>query len=198
MAATLKQVFNVVDEQARALGSCWQLYEQVYRAGPVQIEMLNRMASTFFAVAGLALEEQIILNIARLFDPPGNAHQENASLRKLTACVEAELGRDQAMFLKEELERVGPSAAAIIKRRHKALAHTDLNVALSVRGSNLPDISINEIKFCMGGVEAILNAVRHRLGHPRFSYLHPLQQGDGEALLKALHAGDESLRARTT
>lgn len=186
MTPNLHEVFDVVDRQGRALGYCWQLYVQVYRSGGESIALLNATASTFFAISGRALEEQIILMIARLFDSVGNVHQQNASLLQLADCVKQELGSEPAKFLRQEYERVHPAAEAIVKHRHKLLAHTDMSVALNM--TELPDVTVREIKACLASIEAILNAVRSRLDLQRLSYMSPEFEGGGRDLLKALGA----------
>lgn len=188
MTPTLREVFDVVDRQACELGSYWQLYRQVYRSGPESIAVLNRTASTFFVLSSRALEDQILLMIARLFDAAGNAHQQNASLRQLADRVEAELGAEPALFLRQEHDRVRPHAEAIIKHRHKFLAHSDLSMALKVTGNELPDITEVQINTCLGGIDAMLNAVRFRLDMSRLSYMSPELLGGGRDLLKALGA----------
>ena len=151
----LGPVFNLLQNDVTWLHARWKLYRQLYARSPERVDFLNKVAGHFFGVIQNTLYEDVLLNLARLTDPPrSGSGQDTLSLRALPPLI-----ADPA--LKSAIEALVQSALNACEAartwRHKHIAHRDLALALASISDPPGAPSRAEIEAALGAIRAVLD-----------------------------------------
>ena len=130
MGAELGAVYNALWNDAVWLHAKWNLYRQLYAHSPERVALLNKVAGHFFGVIQDAVVEDILLNLARLNDPPRSRGRDNLTLQRLPELItDAPLASE----LQGVVEAASKACEPMRSWRNRRLAHRDLVVALASR-----------------------------------------------------------------
>ena len=113
----------------RHLHAYWKLYGQLF-TDEARVGVLGDAAPSAFHLMQASLAQSLEIGIGRLLDTAGNRQQRNLTLRRIPDLLRTRghhQRADEAEVLVTALKR---QAVAIITRRHKRTAHSDLDVAL--------------------------------------------------------------------
>lgn len=122
-------VYAALQNEVRHLHGYWKLYGQLF-TDQAHVSVLGDAAPSTFRLMQESLAQSLEIGIGRLLDTTGNHQQWNLTLRRIPDLLRARGHRqraDEAEVLVAALKR---QAVAIITRRHKRTAHSDLDVAL--------------------------------------------------------------------
>ena len=72
MPQAAAEVFEWLQGELIGIHERWALYRRVFDYEESRIELLNRIADTFFGYTQLAMYLDVILALCRYTDPPGN------------------------------------------------------------------------------------------------------------------------------
>jgi hypothetical protein len=134
--AHMKDIYRYLRNEIFWIHARWLVFCQVFRKNTKRIDLLNETASTFFLMTYDAFLNDIILALCRLTDPPEIQKKKttigNMSLEQLI--LKLDTATDSSLI--DELKRIHDRLIAKCKyirdRRHKLIAHRDLDVALKL------------------------------------------------------------------
>lgn len=119
---TAGPLFHGLYNEVVWLHAKWLEYRKLFAKSEKRIDILNETAAFFFKIVQETLWENVVLQIARLTDPPVQGQFENLTLLRITDTVRPGALRDELRSLtRTAVER---SQFARVWR-NKRLAHTD-------------------------------------------------------------------------
>jgi hypothetical protein len=83
-------LFNALHNEYNLLVIRWQQFEKLYETNPERIDIMNKTARFFFRIIQFTLWESIVLQIARLADPPQSVGKDNLTLKRLPGYIKVE------------------------------------------------------------------------------------------------------------
>ena len=189
MGPDLGAVFNELWDDIAWLHAKWNLYRQLYARSPERIAFLNKVASHFFGVVQDTLYEDVLLNLARLTDPPQSGPgRDNLTLRSLPQLI-----ADPALCseMKRLVEAARRACEAPRAWRHRHIAHRDLKLALASTSDPIPGApSRAEIEAALHAIRAVLHRIEAHYRQPETAYQYVIPAGgDADALVHYLREG---------
>jgi len=186
---TLTTHWRALNEEVIWLHGRWKLYRQLYGTGPERIDLLNECAGSFFHVIQIVLMNDVQLTLSKLADRAETPQQRNLTLQTLVNDV-AGLGETlQEEQVSKAYGSYRQNCAAVIRRRHKQLAHFDKATLLNDDTSPLPGPSRQEIEDCLRVLRHFMNAVAVLIGEPHVAYGSVIMGDDGDSLVYWLAQG---------
>jgi len=163
----------------------WTNYRILFGTDEAIIDLLNSVASSFFAIVERVLRHDSVLRICRITDPPffgRSKRNSNASLRQLSFRTENDLPEELQDEFAKQLNKLDELADPIRTLRDKRIAHSDSGVVL--------EYSSEPLGVSRAAVEDILSKIRgafhlledHYLGSVT-SFEHVIQANDARKLL---------------
>lgn len=185
------ELFYEISTSVAHLHMNWKNYRSLFGTSPERVELLNWAASTFFGLLDGILLHDIVLAIARLTDPAQTGSYINASLERLVEVLEPTLDSSMVNSLKEKLDELDTLCEPIRKMRNKALAHTDLDTALSYHSDPLPGISRAYVEDVLKQIRDFLNILDEGFSRSVAAYEHTFLLFGAEHLIFRLESARE-------
>jgi len=156
MGSDLGLLYSELEDELEWLRDKWGEYHQLFCNGPERIDMLNVVASNFFALLQKLLFEDAMMHLSRLTDPPQSAGRDTLTVMRLAdqihdPSLKASV-RNQAAQAKTRCE----FARAW---RNKRLAHMDLLNLRTGKVSNLPNVNVNDVDEAVKSIRDLLTSV---------------------------------------
>jgi hypothetical protein len=134
----------------------WHEYIQLFATKPSRIALMNEAAPAFFRIVQDGLFDMIVLQIARLTDPPKSVGKSNLTIRQLPERISDDPPRQKVT----DLVNTAVTAANFCReRRHRHIAHRALELSLGVTTDPLPSVTRENISNAMAALAEVLNAV---------------------------------------
>lgn len=195
--STVAEIYNELQSEVTWLHGRWICYRQLFAHSPKRIELLNESASAFFYIIQEVLLDEVQVSLSKLTDPATSGKHENLSLEQLQKRIEASADKALAEICRALLNKLHTQCEHFRTRRHKKLAHIDLDVALSVQ--TLPEVSRHMIEDALLTLRNYLNAIELHFNDTEWGYEDFIMSSDGEALIATLKVGlryEELVQAR--
>ena len=151
MDKDLKEVYDPICQEILHVCIRWGEYNTLYDAGNDHIEVINKTAPHFFGMVQTGFQENIVLHIARLVDPPCMGKNKNLSIKLFPELIQNGKLREE---LKELICLADRAACPCKVWRKKWYAHRDKVVALDPKANPLP-ISSNLRRSIDDSIKAI-------------------------------------------
>jgi hypothetical protein len=132
------------------------------------------------------LWDEVQTSLSKLTDPAKTGKHTNLSLEQLQKRIEALGNLQLAAPLRILLNDLHDKSQAFRTRRHKKLAHLDLNTAIHPTASTLPGVSRLMIETALSLVRDYMNVIELHYMNSQTAYEHPGLASDGEALILML------------
>ena len=186
MPQPIKEVYEPLQQQVQSLHREWLMFRQVYGTSNKRINLISRIAGSFFAVVQRTLYDHCLLSLSRLLDPPDHGKKRhNLTLERLANVVKTD-GASIAV-LSTTLSQIHALIAPHADVRNKIIAHNDLPTTPTLYDgtSTITGPSRQTFEDCLGLVRDLMNAVRPHYEGTSVEYWSadwpPL--GDGETLI---------------
>lgn len=162
MSDEMSPEFAQFERLALTLLTEWQMYEELF-IRPENEPLFRNTGALFWAKLRYILLDNIILGIARFFDPPdgkrGSSNRKNLSLRFIVTLPELSP-------IREEVEKKGKLLWPVYQRgadhwRNGRIGHNDLMNSLE---EPLPDIDLKDLETLVDGIWDIIAFAHHVLG----------------------------------
>ena len=149
----VRDAFPFLAGEAIELRSNWEIYHRLFMSDRTRTETLAEKLGLLLGKFQFMLQDELFLGIARLTDK--STVQENLSLRILKKAIPSAKKPEFRRHVSSALAKIEHDAAAIIKHRHKRIAHFDLEVSLD--SSLLPSVTLQQIHELIEAIEKFLN-----------------------------------------
>lgn len=164
----------------------WLEYRKLFAKSEERIELLNETAGFFFKIVQDTLWENVILQIARLTDPPVQQGFANLTLRRIPKAATSELLQKEL----RALEKIVLERSVFARQwRNKRLAHTDLDLAISGKAVPLPGISRQQVEEALDSFRTIMNHWYGSVIDSEIAYDHFIAHDDADSLVYHLAVG---------
>jgi hypothetical protein len=189
MPANISKVFEVIEKETIWLHEQWAIFGQLFFKSSERIDLLNKCASSFFALIGEVILNDMQLTLCKLTDPASTLTRagtfDNLSLRQLQQRVKASEPK-LAGRLKKLLKQLEVKCKPSRKWRDKFGAHLDL--ATATQKAPLPDITKKDIEESLEILRDYMNMIKEYYGD-RISPYTPRINGDADELVNILGNG---------
>lgn len=169
----------------------WTEYVTVFGTTPQRIELINKAAPEFFYHVQKSLENNILLHLCQLTDPPETkAKREvktNLTIRRLPSLIS-----DQSISerIGELLKKTMNATEFCRDWRNRRIAHRDLPLAMGRDAKPLEIASRAKIKTAIHSIADVLNEVSsHYMGGRRYIFQPQNEGNGGRALLQIIDSG---------
>lgn len=150
MIATLKPVFESINQTVIQLSFRWKIFCQLFDSGPENIALLNASGAEVFCLFQRLALDDVIMTLSRLTDPAysgRNKSDENASIKYLLQNADNLLDQGIKSELQDSLARLEGHVKNLRVHRNKALAHADLQCTL--QPETLPQVLYDDLEGAM-------------------------------------------------
>lgn len=189
MPTEISSVYDELHSEVTWLHGRWICYRQLFAHSPKRIDLLNETASTFFYILQEVLLDEVQVTLSKLTDPARSGMHENLSLEQLQERLVAHAATSLVATCQLSLDLLHKQCEPFRTRRHKTLAHLDLQVALRTPATPLPDVSRQMIEDALLTLRNYLNVIELHFNGSEWGYEHFIMTSDGDALIANLRAG---------
>jgi hypothetical protein len=186
LPSEIAELYTPLFSQVSHLHAQWEIYRQLYVAGPETFHLLKWAANGFFRVVQDTLASEILLTISRLTDAKQTGARHNLSLDQLTHSV------DQPKFpvlraeIVKRLTQAQQACAFARDVRNKLLAHSDLSTSLRDREAVISQATTTNFDAALVSIAHVMNAIPAHFDSSTVVYEIARMPGDGNSLLNRL------------
>lgn len=156
MGVELGSVYHALWNELVWLHRKWDEYVKLFGTKPSRIDLMNKVAPSFFRVVQDSLWEDTLLHVARLTDSPSTSGKNNLSIRQLPQLIDDKNLQDEVTTL---VEAAVKKAEFCRDWRNRRIAHKDLALALNRGAEPLQPASRANVKDVLTSMADVLNAV---------------------------------------
>lgn len=189
MPPEISSVYEELCSEVTWLHGRWICYRQLFAHSPKRIDLLNEVASAFFFILQDVLLDEVQVALSKLTDPAKTRNHKNLSLEQLQERLVAHGAPSLAASCRSSLDLLSKQCEPFRIRRHKKIAHLDLQFALRTSETPLPDISRNMIEDALRTLRTYLNTIERHFNGTEWGYEYFSIISDGDALVSNLRAG---------
>ncbi len=186
-------LFYALHNEFTWLTAKWQQFQKLYETNQERIEVMNKTAPFFFRVVQFTLWESIVLQIARLVDPPQSVGKDNLTIKRLPNYIIDE-SKKKALELLIETAESSTSFARDWRNRH--IAHRDLNLAINAPVTKLAEANKQITELALKSLSDVLGYIHKEYFDTQFLYELGSYSGDAKSVLVFLRGGWESDQQR--
>lgn len=152
-------IVDRISEVVTQLHYVWSLYREVYAGSPEQTALLNRNGSNFFFYTQQLMLDHIALVFSKLTDPDKQGKFENLSLKQIHGYINREEDKELMQALKAKFEEFAQACETFRIRRHKKIAHADLDHELKLSPEPLPGFSGDDVEKALSLLRQYMHLV---------------------------------------
>jgi hypothetical protein len=209
MPPKIKVAFEPLRYEIAWLHAKWSIYGQLFCRGEEQLDVLNSMARAFFLIVQDSLQNDLIVGLCRITDPPNTGKRKNLTLSSLAELLkpveemqvkepERENGQgDESSELRDkekelwrkfsnQLESLGHVCSPLREWRNRRLAHSDFPTAVGQHPDPLPESVWDTIDEVLVRVRVAMNMVEGHFLDSEFRYDLFTNLDDGEEVVRYL------------
>ena len=186
MPDEIAEYYRILDKDVTIIHARWNTYLQLFESGPKRIQLLEKIASTFFVDVYLLMRDDIVLSLSRLTDPATSFGHDNLSLQRLIETTEQHDISDLTEILNSRMETIQNRCAAFRKHRNKRVAHPDLQNRVDPNIHPLPKITKDTIEAAFECIRDFMNDIKLYFDDSSTMYDFVVTEHDGEALVQHL------------
>ncbi len=161
MGDPLGEYFARLWQEVAHLYLKWQEFIELFGSAPSHVEVLNRVAPSFFYMIQNMWWRDIVLHTARLTDPPasGRNRKTNFTLMRLPLLIgEQELNSQ----ITKELESLKLKVQRFRDWRNRRIAHRDLDLMFGGQSSPLPVVGRQHLEEVLQAIMHVMNVIEEK------------------------------------
>ena len=156
MGSELGEVYHKLWQELAHVHTRWYEYDALY-GNEDQIELLNKTASSFFAIVQSMFWETVIMHIARMTDSPRTTGKDNLTIQRLPEVVS---DKALASEIQDLVDKAKESAAFCRDWRHRRFAHRDLDISLKRHCNPLETANKEKVEAALARIANVLNHIQ--------------------------------------
>jgi hypothetical protein len=191
---TGREFFSRLTDLVAQMDDDWRIYNELFGRGEKRIDTLDRRTGRVFECFQDALSDAVVLEIAKLLDPPKMGGKETLSLARAIEELPLDPRDSRKTNLEKQLSGIRRQCMAIVMQRHNRIAHNNRAVALEVVG--LPNVTRKMLGDAILAIEEFVNRlslVRNN-SEVRFGVFFN-RLGEVDELFRVLEKGNDQLTA---
>ena len=189
----VKNIWDFLHGEVIWLHGRWSMYQQLFGTNEGRIDLLNRVAPTYFGTIQKIQLDEVQLTLSRLGDPAKTGKRANLTLETLVQNIESLGLSELSQVLNTHLETFRHRCESIVKRRNTQIAHYDFNTHQAAQSEGLQSASRQEIEEALEALRSFMQTVYDYFEHSYMAYEHFVMHDDAHSVLRI--AG-EALRYR--
>lgn len=170
----------------------WAAARRLFAHSQERVDQMNRRTGDMFRIFRDALLDAVLLDIAKLLDPPQTNKKDNLSL---AGAIEL-LPPDRRDELRVKLKALRRELASVLEHRHRRIAHNDRAVALDIEQA--AGVTVGGITDAIRKVAGFLDEIGG--GSSDYRVMESDAQKEADLLMKVIARGngelDKEARAR--
>jgi len=140
----------------------WINFRHLFAEGPERIELLNRVAPSFFGVLQEVMLDELVMVLARMTDKRRDTLNLQTLIRDLGAGTKPEF----VAQMEDRLNRVTAAVEMIRDHRDRRVAHLKLKTAVTTDPEVSLGFSRQSITDALAQVGGFVNQIRKHFGEP--------------------------------
>lgn len=193
MGPELGSIYDALWQQLAWLHRNWSEYVVLFGTKESRVVLMNEAAPSFTRIVQDSLWEKVLLDIARLTDPPRSAGRSNLTVQALPALVNHPATK---ATVEARIDEALAATDFCRDWRNRHIAHRDLRLAIEPSAEPLRQASRLKVKEALAALDAVLNAVSlHYLDSTTY-FAFEAVHGGAMTLLRIVDAGLAAERER--
>jgi hypothetical protein len=154
MGKELGTVFYALYNEFCWLRLRWRQHVELFGTSPERVDLLNDVANLFFRFVQDSFWDDTLLHISRMTDSPTTSGRKNLTIQRLPSLIaDKALAADIANLVSDAV-----SLAAFARDwRNRAIAHSDLQLAVEEGATPLTPASRRHVALAMQAIDRVLN-----------------------------------------
>lgn len=166
----------------------WDEYQDLFLTNETRINLINKSAPLFFSIIRDSLENDILLSISRLTDPPTTGKFKNASLRRALPHIENSSIQQK---LSDELTSLEDTVKSIRDKRNKNISHIDFDNLFQEPSKTIIEVSYSEIEDALNRIQKVFNSIEKHFCDSSTIFKHFPSMAGSYELLRIIDLGLE-------
>ena len=187
MGNELGTVYAALWQEVAWVHGKWSDFVTLFGSKKSRVDLLNAAAPAFCRLVQDSIWENVLLHLARLTDPPATANKQNLTIQRLVALINR---ANSKSAVDSKVQAALASCAFARDWRNRHIAHSDLDLKVSVTARPLEFASRQSVNIALQSLTDVLNAVA--IEYSDSPSIFDVLDGDALSLLYAI---DDGLRA---
>lgn len=193
MPTSVGELYYALFNEVTWLHLKWKDFRALFAYSPERVELLNRVAPTFFHGLQQMVWEDVLLHLCRLTDPASTMGKANLTLRRLADSIpDSDLCSEVQALIKSVKERTKFAR----DWRNRRLAHKELATS---DAKPLEEASRRHVEEALAAIRQVMNCIEKHYQKSHVTYESSIEAlGGVESLLRVLRKGLDSERIERT
>jgi hypothetical protein len=154
------KIYNACWNDVGWLHLKWQQYKELYMVSQEQIDILSRVAGSFFKVVQDVLLDDILLHICRLIEFEKKGGKSRLSLRRF---IRFTRNTDIHDKLKSEIDALTKLVTPAVDRRNRLIAHKSFDLVIDENLHPLSEITYKDIAQMISSIDRMINIIEDKM-----------------------------------
>ena len=187
MPAPLGEFYHWLHDELAWLYIKWTDYRRLYAMGDERVELLIKVAPTFFGQLQRTMWEDVLLHLCRLTDPAKSMGHEHLTILRIPDAIPDQALRDTVQLLVNDAKQKSQFAR---NWRNRHLAHKELPTPLGQVAATSSLGSRQNVEDALAAVAKTMNHIERHYLNQTVLYAHSIEAlGGVESLIARLTKG---------
>jgi hypothetical protein len=174
MPPNLLSIFDSVKNELIWIHAKWKIAQQLFDQGSERLELLSRVAPSFFRIMYFVYRDELFISICRLTD-----HSKRQSLNRLMKVLKSHINHQKYVDLVSLVEEINEKAIPITEWRNRKIAHNELVRDIEKGPEPLPEITKIAVNELLENMSRLMNEVEGHFSDSSTVYEAVILHGDG-------------------
>jgi len=177
MPKDLQDVFEPLKNELIWIHAKWNITQQLFDHSKERLELLTRIAPSFFRIMDFTYRDDLFISICRLTD-----QTKQLSLNRLIKILKNHINHQKYTDLNALMDGINEKAIPLTEWRNRKIAHKELVKNIEKGPDPLPEVTRNSINELLADMRKLMDEVEVHYTDSSTAYEHVVLRGDGNKM----------------
>ena len=183
MPKDLQDLFEPLKNQLIWVHAKWNISQQLFDHSKERLELLSRIAPSFFRIMDFVYRDDLFISICRLTD-----QTKQQSLNRLIKILKNHMNHQKYTDLTAIMANINQKTVPLTEWRNRKIAHSELVMNIKKGPDPLPEVTRNSINEVLEDMRKLMDEVEVYFTGNSTAYEYVALQGDGNNIAYILSA----------
>ena len=174
MPKDLQDLFEPMKNQLIWVHAKWNISQQLFDHSKERLELLSRIAPSFFRIMDFVYRDDLFISICRLTD-----QTKQQSLNRLIKILKNHMNHQKYTDLTSIMANINQKTVPLTEWRNRKIAHSELVMNIKKGPDPLPEVTRNSINEVLEDMRKLMDEVEVYFTGNSTAYEYVALQGDG-------------------
>ena len=174
MPKDLQDLFEPLKNQLIWVHAKWNISQQLFDHSKERLELLSRIAPSFFRIMDFVYRDDLFISICRLTD-----QTKQQSLNRLIKILKNHMNHQKYTDLTAIMANINQKTVPLTEWRNRKIAHSELVMNIKKGPDPLPEVTRNSINEVLEDMRKLMDEVEVYFTGNSTAYEYVALQGDG-------------------